>query len=372
MGSKQSETIWKAQPHTIAKITILESYLNAWLQILGRSRRGQDLVYIDGFAGPGKYSNFPKGSPIAALVAVKAAISATGNNWIANDILCVFIESDKNRVAHLKEHIKPFEGDSKIKIRTYERSFVDGLKSLQSDMPNIFTKGCSFFVFIDPFGPTGVPFEIVENILLRKSSEVLINFDADGIARIFKAKEDANYEVLMNQVFKKDTWRDRFSQIMTFDRFCRETLLLYKENLKSIGDVRYVFPFEMRKSARRLNYFLIFASQHFLGLEKMKEAMKKVDQSGDFCFSDTAIGQASLFRFDHPDIYAKKVLQVFTGKRVTYAELRDYALNETPFTNPKSMLKHLEKEALIHIASNDPKRKKGTFSEEKILYIEFK
>ncbi len=48
-------SIWEAAPHTIAKIVILEKYLTAWFQILGRTRKNQDLWYVDGFAGPGKY-----------------------------------------------------------------------------------------------------------------------------------------------------------------------------------------------------------------------------------------------------------------------------------------------------------------------------
>lgn len=365
------ETIWKAEPHTIAKITILESYLNAWFQIFGRSRAGEDLIYVDGFAGPGKYSNFPRGSPIAALVAAKSAVSLAGPGWKANDIHCIFVESDKKRFAHLKEYITPFQSNGRIKIHCYESSFVDGLNKFQADMPGVLTKGYPTFVFIDPFGATGIPFDVVEKILNRKNSEVLINFDADGVGRIFAARDNANYMTVLNEVFKKDTWQAKFTGIMKLDRFCREALLLYKENLKSIPNARYVFAFEMRK-ARSLNYFLVFASLHFLGLEKMKEAMKKVDQSGDYRFSDAAIGQGSLFRFDHPETYATELFQLFTGKRVRYEETRDYALNYTPFTNPKSMLNHLEKEGQINVVTRDPKRRKGTFKEENIEYMEFK
>ena len=81
MSSRNIGTIWKAEPHTIAKITILENYLVTWFQILGRSMRDQKLTYIDGFAGPGQYTNYSKGSPIAALTAAKIALSMSGQSW---------------------------------------------------------------------------------------------------------------------------------------------------------------------------------------------------------------------------------------------------------------------------------------------------
>jgi len=57
MSPKKHPTIWKAEPHTIAKIEILQEYLKAWFSIMGTNRygHGQDILYIDGFAGPGEY-----------------------------------------------------------------------------------------------------------------------------------------------------------------------------------------------------------------------------------------------------------------------------------------------------------------------------
>lgn len=52
-------TVWKAPQHTIAKIEMLGSYLSTWFSILGAWFSGQDIWYIDGFAGPGEYKTFP-------------------------------------------------------------------------------------------------------------------------------------------------------------------------------------------------------------------------------------------------------------------------------------------------------------------------
>lgn len=106
----------------------------------------------------------------------------------------------------------------------------------------------------------------------------------------------------------------------------------------------------------------------------MKEAMRKIDQSGRYCFSDASVGQPSLFRFDKPEEHSATLFSAFHGKKAAYAELRDLALNESPFTNPKSMLRDLElnKDLIDEVKSRDPKRKKGTFNEDKLVYIKFK
>jgi hypothetical protein len=128
----------------------------------------------------------------------------------------------------------------------------------------------------------------------------------------------------------------------------------------------------MRTSASALNYHLVFASQHHLGLEKMKEAMKRMDQDGSYCFSDAKVRQQTLFRFDDPEHYSELMFNAFRRKKATYAQLRDYALNETPFVNPKSVLRVLEVEQdLIEVGSRRPRRK-GTFNEDNILWVQFK
>lgn len=123
MPSKKFPTIWQAPPHTIAKIDMLRAYLVAWFQILGRSRRGQDLLYVDGFAGPGEYINHSTGSPIAALMAAKEAIELTGSSWVAGNIHCAFIESDEDRFKHLQEKVDTFERPKGLLTHWYWKTF---------------------------------------------------------------------------------------------------------------------------------------------------------------------------------------------------------------------------------------------------------
>jgi three-Cys-motif partner protein len=81
------QTIWPLEPHTRAKHEILKRYLQAWMVILSQGRF-PEILYIDGFAGPGEYAGGEAGSPIIALDA------ALGFKTLAR-LACVYSWSDE-------------------------------------------------------------------------------------------------------------------------------------------------------------------------------------------------------------------------------------------------------------------------------------
>jgi hypothetical protein len=216
----------------------------------------------------------------------------------------------------------------------------------------------------------------MQEILVSPCSEVLINLDADGIDRIFNAGDAASRDKHLTDLFGSDCWRTELAlQGSSLDR-CKSILDLYKRRLKTIPGVRYVFAFEMRSRAAMLNYYLVFASQHPLGLKKMKEAMRSVDQTGDFSFCDASVGQVRMFQKDAAGEVKEKAENLFglrKGSRVSYQELVDYSLNETPFRNPKSMLRSLEDQKLLASVETYPgvTRHKGNFDENVVVAVTF-
>lgn len=100
----------------------------------------------------------------------------------------------------------------------------------------------------------------------------------------------------------------------------------------------------------------------------MKEAMKAVDKSGSYSFSDDTIGQRLLFDFNAPADWAQKMQLALGGSPRPYSEFHDYALNETPFTNPKAMFKYLQDAGKLQVAWRSQPARTG-FPEEKIRSI---
>ncbi len=361
--STKHRNIWRAEPHTIAKIAMLQKYLFQWFSILGTSPyfRGKDLWYIDGFAGPGEYTNHPAGSPIAALSAAAEAIDAAGPRWVAKDIRCFYIEETKPIYEHLAGRVAQHPPHAKVHHSMFLGPFTQGLDELKLARPSPFSTEAPLFAFIDPFGATDVPFDVIRELLLRSSSEVLINLDSDGATRIYSAGQKASHVQHLDILFGDRSWESELVSARNQADAARRVLRLYKKKLLDIPNIKYAFSFEMRKAGHLLDYHLVFATGHPKGLQKMKEVMKGFDETGSYCFSDAHVGQSNLFTFSDPHEYAVAMSKHFAGAVVKYEDVEAYALNESPFTNPKSMLKDLEMVERISVDSADPKRRKGTY-----------
>ena len=374
MSTKRT-SIWPAEPHTIAKIAMLQSYLFQWFSILGTSSyfRGKDLWYIDGFAGPGEYVNHSIGSPIAALNAAEQAINKSGARWLAGEVKCFFIEEKTQIYEHLIGKLAQRLKHTKVHYATHRGSFVAGMEQLRAQDRNPFSTNSPVFALIDPFGPTDLPFSEVRNLLSRPSCEVLVNLDSDGVTRIYSAGESAAHRKHLTALFGDDSWETELNDAPNQVEAARRVLSLYKKKLRTLPNVRYAFSFEMRKKTDVLDYHLVFASGHPLGLQKMKEVMKGIDETGSYCFSDAHVGQAHLFAFDDPSESAHMMADFLAGTIQTYDEVEAYALNESPFSNPKSMLKILETNDKISVDCAGHKRRKGTYPDHlhDVMRIQF-
>jgi three-Cys-motif partner protein len=116
------------------------------------------LWYIDGFAGPGEYTNYSQGSPVAALSVAADAIAKSGARWVANGIHCVFIEADAARFEHLERTLSNLPPSTGVHRHLTPGTFVNGLAELKQQTSNPFDGAEPVFAFIDPFGPAGLSF----------------------------------------------------------------------------------------------------------------------------------------------------------------------------------------------------------------------
>jgi three-Cys-motif partner protein len=309
--------LWDADPHTIAKIAILKGYLNAWFRVLGKSRKNQVIFYIDGFAGPGRYRNHPEGSPIAVLKAAEGAIRSLGADFIASRLHCAFIESHGERFKVLSAAVAPYEGNPQIAITKKNCEFSDGIAEIRKEFPGSFLGEGPLFVFADPFGGTGIPFQTFEDCMQGDTAELLINLDADGIGRIFSAANNKRRDAQLTELFGGEYWREELTTGGDLKKLSVQILDLYKKRLLTLRGVRFVWSFAMRGKKDALNYYLVFATKHPLGMEKMKEAMKAIDRTGTYSFSDAHAEQQVLFRDDNAAIYAEALFRTFQGRTIS-------------------------------------------------------
>lgn len=331
-------TIGPLEPHTRAKHAILRRYLQAWTAILGQSRF-PEVLYIDGFAGPGRYSRGEVGSPVIAL---KAALDH--KDKIKARIGFRFIELEPERAAVLRETVAGIDVPSNFHIeviagQTFEAAFAELRESYVA-------KGRGLpptFAFIDPFGWAGVPFSVVKTIMGYKSCEVFVTFMYEEINRfIGHPDQEANFD----SFFGTDAWRGCMSLVdpRHRNRFLHD---LYLSQLRTAAGATFVRSFQMRNERDVADYYLFYATKNLLGLRKMKEAMWNVDESGEFVFSDATVpNQLVLFakapRFEE---VRSRILERFRGQEATVGEVERFVLAETAFREThykKQVLKPLE------------------------------
>ena len=267
--------------------------------------------------------------------------------FIGDSIYCVFFEKDTPRFHELCSSVDSIALQSKLRMDRYNCEFVQGISALESANPQIFKSNAPTLVFADPFGVVGIPFGTLAHCMGGAASELLINLDADGIARCFLGKNN-NWVKQLSDLFGDESWKTELSG-NDLKKLSVQILTLYKKRLFTIPDVKYVWSFAMRGKHDTINYHLVFATKHPLGQKKMKEAMKTIDKSGSFSFSDAHVDQHVLFKNDDSGRYAEMLFEKFGGQTVSIGEVETFALNETPFLSPKGMLTVLEEKERLKV-----------------------
>lgn len=319
--AKDPATVWELEPHTEAKHVILRKYLNAWLPKL--TRWNGRVVIIDGFAGPGRYSQGEEGSPVIVL---KAFLEHSHKAKMNGEVKYLFIEADKDRYDSLVEVVGQIERPRTVDVVVYNEECEVALDRVLNYLDERESRRAPTFAFIDPFG-VQVPLEMVHRLMAHPKCEVLITFMIGSLHRFISTPE---FEEPTDRLYGCGDWR----KALEMTRNERETFLrtLYQRQLEDVVGARYVRFFTMRDTNNRTIYDLFFATNHPAGIDAMKDAMWKVDRTGGHSFSDaTNPDQETLFS-DEPnweqlfDLLAER----FQGTEQPWRVVEE-AIRRTPF-----------------------------------------
>ena len=365
---------WEGSDHTFAKHHILKTYLEAWMPIMSRQSKSlgvlqSNLLFVDGFAGPGSYSGGEDGSPI---LAIKTVLDHPYDFPIPVNF--VFIEKDKERYDLLKtaiENIKQLTDESpKIKsIRVINDDCEIILNRIIDEAEKSKNKVGPALVFLDQFGWSDIPMDLIKKIMCHSECEVFSYLNWDGMNRFLT---DQSKHPAISRAFGGNEWKP----VLEFPPDEKPLFMLntYKTALKNKAGSKYVWHFAMCNEDDKLIYWLFFCTNKLRGLEEMKKAMYRVDQSGGFRFSDkNDPAQLSLFKNYNEDELAEELFSTFQGKTISVFEIKEFVLTETPAYLYKSVLRELEGNDKIEVKlAISGKRIKGTFPEDQINNIKVK
>jgi three-Cys-motif partner protein len=360
---------WKLKPHTAAKHELLRRYLGAWYPILAQSGYNRRIVYIDGFAGPGIYSGGEPGSPIIAMntLVTHPAFPRLSHT----EFVFVFVEKRKAYFDSLTDEVEAFWDNSggrpkNVKLVGMNDTFVSAANEILAMLDEDKRTLAPTFGFIDPFGWSGVPIDLICRLLSYDKCEIFFNFMFNEVNR-FVTDERPEIACHFEDLFGTDGHQDAAG----LDPEDRKQFLhdLYAEQLRTKGKFKYVRSFEMINEKGRTHNYLFYGTRNITGLRVMKEAMWAVDPAGGLRFSDRTAGEVTLFG-DEPDydLLQRQLMKKFRGKDVSVEDVEKFVIVDTSFGPrhyKKGALKVLEQDERIEIVT--PRKKRLTYPDGTVI-----
>lgn len=357
------ETVYQADPHTRAKHQILQEYLKHWLPILARQSQNMGrgdtrLLYVDGFAGAGEYTDNIPGSPV---VAIQTALKSASTFTVPVQIKLIEIRAD--RVANLSKLV----GQMRPELARSGRIVVDD--PTQGDCETVINGliaeheqrgkrlGPALF-FLDQFGYSSFSMDLIGRILKHDVCEVFSYLNWNML-NPFMA--DTTKHAGISKAFGGDEWKD----VLSLNGKAREDRFrdIYLAALRSRAGATYSYPFMMRDQNDRVIYWLFFCSNNIRGLEEMKKAMWSVDRSGGFEFSDKHANSAGkLFNYGDDEL-GRDLFDAFDGQTLTVGEIEEHVIVNTPAYIYRRALANLERTGRLEAIDPPAGRRQGSFNE---------
>lgn len=343
---------------SLVKATIVSKYFWAWAKVIipSAKKAGGRIAYIDLFAGPGRYKDGTKSTPLLVL---EKAIQDTDMRKM---LVTIFNDRDGDNSRSLQEAINQLSG-----IKTLKFSPQVDSREVGTEIVKMFEKSklVPTLFFVDPWGYKGLSLRLVNSVLKDWGCDCIFFFNYN---RINMGLTNEAVEEHMNALFGKeraDVLRTKLAPLSPDDR---ELTILEElcEALKRYGG-QYVLPFRFKKaSGSRTSHHLIFVSKNFKGYEIMKEIMAQESSKKDqgvptFEYNPADVRQPLLFELTRPlDELAGMLKQEFIGQRLSMQEiyLKHNVGRRYIKRNYKDVLRQLEDSGEIIASPNAARRRK--------------
>lgn len=352
--------VYEADAHTLAKHRILEGYLKAWMPIIttqnARVGASRPVRYVDGFAGAGEYTGGELGSPIVAL-----NVALNHDRQFETPIKCLFIEERLDRFEHLSALLasRKSQVDASKNVRWTDPRKGDCeaiLDELLKQSESTRTPFGPALVFLDQYGYSQVPIDIIRRIMAWPSCEVFSFINWRDLNRYLS---DGTKWPGITRAFGGEEWK----QVMELPQSQKQTRFreLYEKALRERAGVRYMCRFDMRDKNDKLLYWLFFCSNNIRGLEEMKRAMWKVDDTGQFHFSDRHADHPQLLAGFDEAWLADALFDEFRGRELSLQAIVEHVLVSTPCYLYNDALGILEKRGTLTLKGAPPERRARSF-----------
>ncbi|MFE5584945.1 three-Cys-motif partner protein TcmP [Kitasatospora sp. NPDC056531] len=311
MSKGTSGEYWHAPAlPSVFKHTLLSRYIPRFGGMTG-SRSGGEVVYLDGYAGEGRYENGESGSA-GKVLKIAADHQAKGLlRWT-----CFFAERSAPSFSNLEALVAEYRGQG-----VDARAFHGDVLGLMDEVLAT-AVGRPLFLFLDPCG-LGLPFDTLVDILARRRketwppTELLLNFSMMAVRRIGgnshsdKGNERTNER--LDEVCGGRWWREYFAEGYSRDAD-DEVAAEYSERLGAATGMHMVSVPVTKAPGQKAVYNLVFGTRSNHGLWAFGDAHSRARDTwweelelNEEAESDALFAVASLQRPDPTKIHQTAV-----------------------------------------------------------------
>lgn len=341
------------------KTAIVSKYFWAWAKVIMPTAKKSPgrIAYIDLFAGPGRYKDGTKSTPV--LILEKAIQDAD----MCQMLVTMFNDKDEDNSRSLEKAIKELPGIERLKhqpkISTQEvgTELVKMFERMRL-VPTLF--------FVDPWGYKGLSLRLVNSVLKNWGCDCIFFFNYN---RISMGLNNDLVREHMNALFgqkRADELRRKMEPLQPNER----ELVIVEEICQALREMggEFVLPFRFKNDlGSRTSHHLIFVSKHFKGYGIMKDIMAQQSSTAEqgvpsFEYSPANIRQPLLFELSRPlDDLEDMLLKELAGRTLSMQQIYEEHNIGRPYIkrNYKDALMKLEADGRIKAAPHH----KGTFGD---------
>lgn len=252
---------------TRVKHEILSRYLDTWGGIIVSGLRNahprvRHFVYVDCFSFVGRYSGEKEdeiqkreskevfGSPIIGINALDKLLVHSKKMGIAIQVNAILVEKKKTYFNGLKETLQLAGYQNRVEetkdfhsLRNGQIALVnaDAIQTVDELLAYTTQPDTWAFYLIDPYGPSGIPYDFVKKIVSKDKHDVMINFIYEDLLRktgmCLKENPTSSEKQLIEywtKAFGGEWWKELARQTLLAEadnRYLREALGEYGEGL---------------------------------------------------------------------------------------------------------------------------------------------
>jgi three-Cys-motif partner protein len=231
----------------------------------------QRIAYIDLFAGPGRYKDGTKPTPLLVLE------KAIQNPAISKMLVTIFNDGNEDLSYSLDEAIGSLSGIEKLRYKPKVHNYMVGeeIARIFSQMQVIPTP-----LFADLWGYKGLSIQLIYSILKDWGCDAILFFNYN---RINMGLSNPAVKEHMDALFTKkraDSLRERLPGLSPDER---ESAIIEEHTNAFIElGAKYVLPFCFKtEDGSRTSHYLIFTTKHFKGYDIMKSIMASQSSGAD-------------------------------------------------------------------------------------------